>query len=281
MISTGTLVFLCLLLVVLTLASALFSAIETAFFSLQPHHLERLKARPASFGTALAVLMENPRRLLSAILLTDSVINLPLIILCLFLLNARLLPDLPFWVAALLIFGLVVFVCDLVPKVAALAQPYRVVRTGVRVMRLVLPVAGPLAGVLQRFSEKLTSVFVPEWLRVVQTLSEEELETLVEVSAEEGTLHSTESEMIQEIIKLGDKTVRDCMTPRVDAFVVPDDLSNEELIPKLRSRRFRYVPVYGETPDDIVGILNVGAFSALRQGTTRKSCCRHPSCRRR
>ena len=54
----------------------------------------------------------------------------------------------------------------------------------------------------------------------------------MELSTEEGALHETESEMIQEIIKLGDKTAKDCMTPRVDAFALPDDLTNEELIPQ-------------------------------------------------
>ena len=82
----------------------------------------------------------------------------------------------------------------------------------------------------------------------------------MELSAEEGALPEMESELIQEIIKLGDKTAKDCMTPRVDTFSVPDDLTNEELIPQLRERRFRSVPVYGETPDDIVGVLDAQSF---------------------
>ena len=50
------------------------------------------------------------------------------------------------------------------------------------------------------------------------------------------------------------------MTPRVDAFVLPDDLTHEELIPRLRARRYRRVPIYGETPDDIVGVLDTRNF---------------------
>ena len=50
------------------------------------------------------------------------------------------------------------------------------------------------------------------------------------------------------------------MTPRVDALCIPDDLSNEELTLRLRAARFRRVPVYGETPDDILGILDVRSF---------------------
>ena len=77
---------------------------------------------------------------------------------------------------------------------------------------------------------------------------------------EEGTLHEAEGEMIQEIIKLGDKTAKDCMTPRVDTFSLPDDLTNEEAIAQLKERRHRRVPVYAETPDQILGIIDVKSF---------------------
>jgi CBS domain containing-hemolysin-like protein len=66
--------------------------------------------------------------------------------------------------------------------------------------------------------------------------------------------------MIHEIIKLGDKTAKDCMTPRIDTFNIPDDLPNEEAIRRIRKERHRRVPVYGDTPDDIVGILDVKTF---------------------
>ena len=258
--SAGIFALIAVALLVLAAISALFSAIETSLFSLQPFHIERLKSRKAGFGNALAKLMENPRRLLSAILLADALANLPLIVLGLFLLDEVEGTSIPFWGGALLLFAVVVFVCDLVPKMAALAEPYRIARIGVRVMLVLTPVFDPLARVLQRLSEQIAEAITPAALKTGHFLSEDELETLVELSAEEGALHETESEMIQEIIKLGDKTAKDCMTPRVDGFAVPDDLTHEELIPLLREKRYRRVPVYGETPDDILGVLDVRAF---------------------
>src|SRR5262249_4383417 len=142
-------------LLFLIAGSVLFSAIETSFFSLTQLHIERLKTRRADFAVALERLMENPRRLISAILLGDSLLNLPLIVLCLFLLRQIVSPQMPFWAAALLIFTLIVFICDLVPKVVALAQPYRMVKLGVRVMRVLMPVVDPLARVLQYIAEKI------------------------------------------------------------------------------------------------------------------------------
>ena len=259
MMSAGLLALIALL-VVLAGISALFSAIETALFSLQPFHIDRLKKRRASFGTALQRLMENPRRLLSAILFGDALVNLPLMFAGLYFLTSGEMVHVPMWAAALIVFAVIVFVCDLIPKLLALAEPYRLAKLGVRVMAALMPVLDPVARVLQRVSERLADALTPRGLAPVPFLDEDELETLVELSAEEGALHETESEMIQEIIKLGDKTAKDCMTPRVDTFSVPDDLTHEELIPILRERRYRRVPVYGETPDDILGVLDVQAF---------------------
>ena len=256
----GSLIAIGLLLLILIVSSALFSAIETALFSLQPQDLDRLKKRRESIGLALARIMENPRRLLSAILLADSLVNLPLILLCLWLLRDYAATAVPFWVAALLIFTLIVFVCDLVPKLLALADSTRFARLGVTVMQVIMPVVDPIARGLQRISERMADALTPDSVQQVPFLSEDELETLVELSAEEGTLHASESEMIQEIIKLGDKTAKDCMTPRVDTFALPDDLAHDDIIPTLRARRYRRVPIYGETPDDILGVLDVLPF---------------------
>src|SRR5207248_4345055 len=97
-------------------------------------------------------------------------------------------------------------------------------------------------------------------LRKRASLSDEELGTLVEIGEEEGDLQQAEDEMIQEIIKLGDKTAKDCMTPRVDTFTLPDDLTNEEAIGRLKEKRHRRVPVYVDTPDQILGIIDVKTF---------------------
>src|SRR5439155_7417813 len=62
------------------------------------------------------------------------------------------------------------------------------------------------------------------------------------------------------IIKLGDKTAKDCMTPRVDSFMLPDDLTNEDAIARLKEKRHRRVPVYADTSDQILGIIDVKLF---------------------
>jgi CBS domain containing-hemolysin-like protein len=251
---------LAVILLLLAAASALFSAVETAFFCLQPLQLRRLRTQNPRLADRLSRLLENPRRVLSALLMADATVNVPLIVLSAYVLQEVVRLPCPFWLAAVVIFGLIAIVCDLGPKVIALGQPYRLAKIGARVMGVLLPLLDPVARVLQRWSERIADRLTPARLQAHAPLSEAELETLVQLSAEEGILEATESEIIQEILKLGDKTARDCMTPRVDLFTVPDNLTNEEAMERLRAGRHRRVPVYGETPDDIVGMLEVTRF---------------------
>jgi putative hemolysin len=246
------------LLGALILVSAFFSAMETAFFALRPGEIRRLENQ--ALADTLQRLLANPRRLLSALLLADALVNLPLIFLSLFFLRERQPFALPFWVCVLAIFALVVFFGDLLPKMAALRAPLRVTALGARAFDWLLPLLDPVCRRLQWASERVVERLIPKTLDVHQPLDAEELETLIELSAEEGALQFTESEIIQEILKLGDKTTRDCMTPRIDMFAIPDSLTNAEALERLRSKRFRLVPVYADSPDDILGLLDVKHF---------------------
>ncbi len=245
-------------LVLLAVMSAVISALETGFFALPRSRMEALRAQRGELGEGLSRIMENPRRLLSAILIADALANAPLMIGSLALIEGQ--RDIPFWASALLIFALIVFACDLVPKLIGLGAPMLVVRFGTRLLGRLLPVVDPLSRLLERGSERVAESILPATLLAQQRLTDEELGTLVEMSAEQGTLPEMETEMISEIMKLGDKTAKDCMTPRVEMFSLPDDLTNEEVIPLVRERRLRRVAVHGETPDDIEGVLDVPAL---------------------
>jgi CBS domain containing-hemolysin-like protein len=202
--------------------------------------------------------MSNPKQVLSAILLTDTLINIGLILLALALAKVVTFPVLG-WVKTLIIFGVIVIMCDLLPKVLALADPFRFSKTAIRILRVLIPLVEPLSRSLQKFAEKTADLFGKR-KTMQQNHLDDELVTLVELSVEEGELKLEEREMIEQIIKLGDKTVKDCMTPRVDAFTISDTLSNEDVIYQVCLKRYGRVPVYGDSPDEILGILDVKAF---------------------
>ncbi|PYJ87953.1 MAG: hypothetical protein DME70_05400, partial [Verrucomicrobia bacterium] len=249
------------LIALLIFWSALFSGLETALFSLKSHQLRRLEEKHPSLKEFISVFRQNPRRVLNVLLLGDVFANVPIVILCLFLIwQGPLAARVSAWVAATVIFAIVVLLCDLIPKLLALSAPYRLSALGVYTLKATMPLLDRVGRLLERASTAIVDRLTPQHLRNRMRLSDEELETLVEIGEEQGTLHEAEGEMIQEIIKLGDKTAKDCMTPRVDTFALPDDLTNEEAMAQLRQRRHHRVPVYADTPDQIVGVLDVKLF---------------------
>lgn len=259
--TVGLFALLLVVIFVLIFLSALFSGLETALFSLKQHQLRRLEENHPGLTKFIHVFRENPRRVLDVLLLGDGLVNVPLVILCLFVLwNNPFATRVPQWLATIVIFAIVVLVCDLIPKLLALSAPYRLSAIGAFALKVSMPLLDRVGRSLETISTALVDLFTPSELRTRHRLSDEELGTLVEIGEEEGALHEAEAEMIQEIIKLGDKTAKDCMTPRVDSFMLPDNLTNEEAIARLKEKRHQRVPVYVDTPDQVLGIVEVKMF---------------------
>jgi CBS domain containing-hemolysin-like protein len=261
MMTGAALAILLVVISILIFCSALFSGLETALFSLKPYQLRRLEEHRAGLSKFIHLFQENPRRVLNLLLLGDSLVKVPLVILCLVLLwEGPLASRIPQWLAGIVIFAVVVLLCDLIPKLLALSAPYRLSAIGSLTLQISMPLLERVGHGLERVSSIIVDLLTPPRLRTRQRLSDEELGTLFEMGEEEGALHQEEAEMIEEIIKLGDKTAKDCMTPRVDSFTLPDDLTNEEAIARLKEKRHRRVPVYADTPDQILGIIDVKMF---------------------
>ena len=99
MTAAGITLLLCAI-VGLIFCSALFSGLETALFALKSHQIQRLEAQYPSLSDFLRTFRDNPRRVLNVLLLGDTLVNVPLIILCLILVwEGPLITHLPIWVA--------------------------------------------------------------------------------------------------------------------------------------------------------------------------------------
>ena len=248
-------------LLILAVISAFISGIETALFSIREWRLHRWRKKDPKGVEQYETLMKKPREVLSVILLVDTVVNILLIVLTVATARSIAIPF-PYWIKTLFLFALIVIACDLVPKMLALRDPFRFARQAIVFLRVSLPLFGPVSKVSQRASEVIASLFLSAQPERVEQFNDEELIALVELSAEQGQLRAEEQEMIEAIIKLGNKSVKDCMTPRVDAFFISDSMTNEEVIQQLQIKRRARVPVFGESPDEILGILDVKAFLA-------------------
>ena len=268
--SPGLTPILLALILCLGAASAFFSAAETALFSLRGAQIEAVRASRPRDGALIAEFLARPRRLLGMLVVADVLVTLPLCLLCLLLFEKQIpalfARELPRWAAAPILFAIVIGACDLFPKLLALKRPEPIARQAVAVLRWLSPVLVPVGDALERTGEWLADWLTPHRWKAGAPLTPEELESLAELAGEAGTLRGAEGAIVGELIKLGNKTAKDCMTPRVDAFALSDDLTNAGGEAKLREGRHRFVPVYGDTPDDILGVLDARSFLLTSPG---------------
>src|SRR3979411_443289 len=192
------LILIPLVIAVLIFWSALFSGLETALFSLKSHQLRRIQEEHPSPTEFISVFRQNPRRVLNVLLLGDVFANVPIVVLCLFLIwEGPLATRVSAWLAATVIFAIVVLLCDLIPKLVALSAPYRLSALGVFTLKTMMPLLDRVGSLLERASATIVERLTPRHLRKRKQLSDEELETLVEMGEEQGTLQEAEGEMIQ------------------------------------------------------------------------------------
>ncbi len=245
------------LLILTIVVAALASALETALLCLREHRIPSLADERSALREKLLAIARRPRRSLNQVLILSTSANLSLAVLGLFLLREYNLAIVgrPLLAAAALFGGLILLV-DVLPKIVALAYPEQVLRFTATPFLFIAGLVKPLSETLFLFTEWLGRLFNTPPPTNGNGLSEGELETLIDMKRDEGVLLPVESEMIQDIIKLGKKTAKDCMTPRVDAVMLPIESEPHILREKIRLSGLWQVPVYHQNPDVISGILD-------------------------
>jgi len=249
-------------LLLLGILSALVSAIETALFSLRSADLRTLRQTAPLSAKHIERLFEDPRRSTNTFLLGDSLINALLIFFCLLTVQPlAAVGELPGWLVALGVFSAVIIFCEVLPKVIAIHGVVPVLALLSGFAGCLVRVLGPAVERLQVIGDQIR-LLVPGMEQPKQSPAEarQDYLNLVDLASLEGSLGRTESNIIGEVVKLGLENVTHCMTPRVDTFSLPDNLTGTELQARLRTRRYSRVPIYGNTPDDVVGILKVNRF---------------------
>ncbi len=171
----------------------------------------------------------------------------------------------PAWAWILGFLGLAVLL-EVLPGMVAARRPRAwegpLLRAGAVVWRLFGPVFDRVQPLIAAVAAKL----FPWSLEARAQLGPEEVETLVWVREEEGEFSLPEAEALTEVLRLSRATVRHYMTPRVDVVFIEDEMSNEEVRGMLLKKKFLRAPVIGETPDEVVGLLDTRTLSRLPEG---------------
>lgn len=247
-----------IILALLLLASGLFSSAETIFFSLSPLQLRRITEQHPALGARLHQMTSQPARLLSTILIGNTIINVAAaavgyaIATQLFGAHGEIIA-IPVVTILLILFG------EVAPKRIGLHYAERFSLIYTPLFSAIALLLTPLRVLL----EKITRVFEPLLRPHGKSLSSEEFETVLELGREAGALNPDELAMLKAIVSLEDLTAADVMTPRVD--IVGIDLGDESIGPAnhldmARKSRRNYLPVFHDTLDSIAGFLDVRKF---------------------
>jgi putative hemolysin len=234
-------------------ASFFFALAESALFSLGKWRAQQLAEQSAELGGKVAQLLKEPQDLLATIVLGNTFANAGLVATALWL---ALQGQWPIGVTIISVVLLILVGCEVVPKTLAVRSPEEWSLRLVRPVHFVQEVTRPFRRIAQELNSLILRAVIPKSLQPQTTLTDAEYQELVEMAAQQGALARSEKEIILQIISLDRKTAKDVMRPRAQMACIPDDLSIEEMIAAARKFRHRRLPMYDETPDTIVGILN-------------------------
>jgi putative hemolysin len=230
-------------------ASFFFSLAESSLFSLGRWRARQLAATPA--GKLVGRLVDKPAELLGTIVLGNTVANSGIVALALWpALRGKWAPALSVGGA----FAVTLVGCEIIPKALALRAPEKWALRIAGPMAVLQGATGWLQRAVQRVTDWIAKVISPRAAR--PPTSNEEYRELLELAYEQGTLARSEMDLILQIINMDRKTAAAVMKPRSQMAAISDDLSVEEMIEAARKYKHSRLPIYDETPDTIVGILN-------------------------
>jgi CBS domain containing-hemolysin-like protein len=238
-------------------ASFFFALSESALFALGKWKARQLVEHSPQRGRMVLALLDRPPELLATIVLGNTLANAAIVALGLWpALNDQwsVLPTVS------IIFIVVLAGCEVIPKTLAVRSPEP---WALRVAPLMLAIqrsTGWFQRMVQRFNEWIVRVIVPRTVRPQASLSDEEYHELIELAFQQGTIAQAEKNIILGIISLDRKAAEDVMRPLSRMEALSDDLSVEDMLSAARKFKHRRLPIYDETPDSIVGVLNTQAL---------------------
>lgn len=238
-------------------ASFFFALAETSLFSLTKWQARQLATREPRVGGIVQRLLTEPQDLLGTMALGNTFATAAM-------LSTGLWLALHGWwslsISIALLLALILIGCEVVPKTLAVRSPEKWARRVARPLLWMEQISSPFRRVAQTIDQRLLGRVTPSKSQAQTTLTDADYQELLEMAYQQGTLAQSEKEIILQIISLDHRTAKEVMRPRSQMAAISDDLSIEDMIAAARQYRHRRLPIYDETPDTIVGILNTRAL---------------------
>jgi putative hemolysin len=231
---------------------------ETALMSINKIKLKHMVDKKVPKSKLVESLIEDPNKLLGAILIGNNIVNiaassLATVIATKIFKNSGIAISTGIMTILVLIFG------EITPKSIAKQKSEQVSLMVAKPIKFTVIIFRPFVYIFTNISHVFIKLFGAD-PDATEPFITEELKTMVDVSEESGVLENIEKEMIFNIFDFADLQIKDVMVQRVDISAIDSEATYDEVMDEIKSKQFSRIPVYSETIDNIIGIINVKDF---------------------
>ena len=245
---------------VLVLLSGFFSATETAYSCANRMKLKGFVSQGKKHAKEVHNFAdEGYDKLVTAILIGNNIVNITASTLAT-IFFARIIvsnPDLAATVSTAVLTVVVLLFGEITPKYLASVYPEQICFLFYPLMNIFYLVLRPLGKIFDGYKAALKRIFK---LKKNDTITDEELLSIVEEAEEDGTLKEDESELLRSALEFDDLKVEDILVPRVDVHAVDQDSTMEEIREIFQQTGYSRMPVYKNTIDNVIGLIHERDF---------------------
>lgn len=234
---------------------AFFSSSETAYLSLQKIKIRRMIQERKPRARLVAKLKEDMDNVLTTVLIGTNFVN-SLASALATVLAVEMVGNNAVGVSTLVISFFITVFGQIVPKTLASLNPEKTASKSAVVIATIKKVLFPVVWIFTQISH--FAVFLAEKILkpVQQGITPEEIQTLIQVGAKEGTLELSESQMLNKIFSFSDISVSDIMHHRTLVAMVEDTATMEEVTKEFMESGYSNIAVYHESLEDVIGVIN-------------------------
>lgn len=251
------------ILFILLLLSAFFSSAETCLTTVSKMRIKSMADEGAKNASLVLKLVENPTKLLSTILIGNNIVNLSASSLttsfAISLAKKAGLTTMESLVTGLatgILTILVIIFGEIVPKSFASMNSEKMSLIYAKPVYMLANILYPLSFLFDKLSSTLMGLFQTDG-QERPAITENELRTILDLSHEEGVIETVERKMITNVVDFGDSLAKDVMVPKMDVEFASVSLSYDELIECYSREKYSRMPVYDDSRDNILGIVNL------------------------
>lgn len=236
--------------------SAFFSSAETALTTVNKIRVRTLIEEGDKRAIRLQKVLDQPAKMLSAILIGNNIVNMSLSSLGT-VIATKAFGSAGAGIATGILTFLVLVFGEITPKTCATISAEKLSLRFAGIIYTWMHVTTPLIFIINAFSMGVLKLMRVDPNKRNDIYTEDEIRTIVEVSHQDGAIESEERKMINNVFDLDDHLAKDIMVPRVDMTFLNVNATYGETIEIYRQNLFTRLPVYEEHRDNILGILNV------------------------